>query len=189
VCFRQSKQEYISPEGLRLDGRRAGEIRRLAVQLGALPNADGSVLFQQGNTKVVCSVFGPHEVRRMLGLMCYCCCCYGVLLLVMVTVVYLLQLSVSTNIWTVSFFLLQFFHDRLSNNSPHTIPRLHAPQCRKRSQALHDRAIVNVHYTVANFSRSERKPFNKAVRVFLHYYHCSKYMRLSIDYEGLEGQI
>ncbi len=90
----QSKTEYISPEGLRLDGRRAGEIRRVTPSLGAVPGADGSALFQIGNTKVTCSVFGPHE-------------------------------------------------------------------CRRRGQALHDRAIINVTYNIANFSRSERKPFNK----------------------------
>lgn len=56
--------DYLSPEGLRLDGRRADEIRHVACQLGPLPNADGSSIFKQGNTKVMAAVYGPHEVRK-----------------------------------------------------------------------------------------------------------------------------
>eukprot|EP00455_Lapot_gusevi_P045404 TRINITY_DN5802_c0_g1_i1.p1 TRINITY_DN5802_c0_g1~~TRINITY_DN5802_c0_g1_i1.p1 ORF type:complete len:266 (+),score=39.68 TRINITY_DN5802_c0_g1_i1:33-800(+) len=59
-----SKIEYISPEGLRIDGRRSGEIRKISCKLGYFPQCDGSAYYEQGNTKVVCSVFGPHEVRR-----------------------------------------------------------------------------------------------------------------------------
>lgn len=45
--------EYVSPEGLRLDGRRAKELRALRCQLNPLPQADGSALFEMGNTKVM----------------------------------------------------------------------------------------------------------------------------------------
>jgi hypothetical protein len=38
----QSKIEFVSPEGLRIDGRRAGELRKLAPTLGYFPNADGA---------------------------------------------------------------------------------------------------------------------------------------------------
>lgn len=44
--------EYISPEGLRLDGRRPKELRQLACQFGVLAKADGSATFEMGNTKV-----------------------------------------------------------------------------------------------------------------------------------------
>lgn len=44
--------EFVSPEGLRLDGRRPKELRRLACELGCLPHADGSAQLQMGNTKV-----------------------------------------------------------------------------------------------------------------------------------------
>lgn len=54
--------EFISPEGLRLDGRRPGELRRMHCQLDVLSNADGSAIFEMGNTKVLAAVFGPHEV-------------------------------------------------------------------------------------------------------------------------------
>lgn len=53
--------EYITPEGLRVDGRRPKELRQLRCQVGSVENADGSATFEVGNTKVVAAVFGPHE--------------------------------------------------------------------------------------------------------------------------------
>ena len=44
--------EYISPEGLRLDGRRPKELRQLSCEFGVLAKADGSATFETGNTKV-----------------------------------------------------------------------------------------------------------------------------------------
>lgn len=44
--------EYVSPEGLRLDGRRSDETRRFACQIGVLQDADGSAIVEMGNTKV-----------------------------------------------------------------------------------------------------------------------------------------
>lgn len=44
--------EYVSPEGLRQDGRRPPETRRVHCQIGVLQNADGSAIFEMGNTKV-----------------------------------------------------------------------------------------------------------------------------------------
>jgi len=43
--------EYVSPEGLRLDGRRPKEVRQLRSALGVLDSADGSAMFEMGNTK------------------------------------------------------------------------------------------------------------------------------------------
>lgn len=56
--------EYVSPEGLRVDGRRPRELRRLSCQLDVLQSADGSAIFEMGNTKVLAAVFGPHEVSK-----------------------------------------------------------------------------------------------------------------------------
>jgi len=53
--------EYVSLEGLRLDGRRAKETRRIRCATTVLPDADGSASFEAGNTKVVAAVFGPRE--------------------------------------------------------------------------------------------------------------------------------
>lgn len=44
--------EFVSPEGLRIDGRRPRELRRLGAQLDVLQSADGSAIFEMGNTKV-----------------------------------------------------------------------------------------------------------------------------------------
>ncbi|GIL62103.1 hypothetical protein Vafri_16389 [Volvox africanus] len=56
--------EYVSPEGLRLDGRRPRELRRINCQLDVLSSADGSAIFEMGNTKVLAAVFGPHAVTK-----------------------------------------------------------------------------------------------------------------------------
>ncbi|KAJ7533225.1 hypothetical protein O6H91_13G038500 [Diphasiastrum complanatum] len=56
--------EYISPEGLRLDGRRPMEMRQLHAELGVIAKADGSATFEMGNTKVVAAVYGPREVQN-----------------------------------------------------------------------------------------------------------------------------
>ena len=44
--------EYVSPEGLRLDGRRDKDLRKLNAIIGVLQSADGSATFEMGNTKV-----------------------------------------------------------------------------------------------------------------------------------------
>ncbi|KAG7671580.1 hypothetical protein KSW81_003712 [Nannochloris sp. 'desiccata'] len=56
--------EFVSPEGLRLDGRRPKELRQLKAELGVLQSADGSATFEMGNTKVLAAVFGPKEVEQ-----------------------------------------------------------------------------------------------------------------------------
>lgn len=48
--------------GLRTDGRRANELRKLQCEVGVLAQADGSAFLSQGNTKVLATVYGPHEV-------------------------------------------------------------------------------------------------------------------------------
>ena len=53
--------EFVSPEGLRLDGRRPRELRQLKCDFGVLQSADGSATFEMGNTKVLAAVFGPKE--------------------------------------------------------------------------------------------------------------------------------
>lgn len=55
--------QYISPEGLREDGRRPTEIRKLRASLGSISEADGSAYLEQGNTKILAAVYGPHEPK------------------------------------------------------------------------------------------------------------------------------
>ncbi len=53
--------------GLRVDGRRPAEVRRLRSELGGgvvVPGADGSAIVEQGNTKVLAAVYGPREGAR-----------------------------------------------------------------------------------------------------------------------------
>lgn len=54
-------QEYISLDGLRLDGRRASEARKIRCNCSALPRADGSAYYEQGNTRVLAAIYGPRE--------------------------------------------------------------------------------------------------------------------------------
>uniref|UniRef100_A0A7N0RCP5 Exosome complex component RRP41 homolog n=1 Tax=Kalanchoe fedtschenkoi TaxID=63787 RepID=A0A7N0RCP5_KALFE len=56
--------EYVSPEGLRLDGRRPMEMRQIRAEVGAVSKADGSAVFEMGNTKVIAAVYGPREVQN-----------------------------------------------------------------------------------------------------------------------------
>ena len=48
--------------GLRVDGRRPPELRKLQCKLGVFQQADGSAFLEQGNTKVLATVYGPHDV-------------------------------------------------------------------------------------------------------------------------------
>lgn len=48
--------------GLRVDGRRPPELRKLQCRLGVFRQADGSAFLEQGNTKVLATVYGPHDV-------------------------------------------------------------------------------------------------------------------------------
>ena len=52
----------LSVCGLRADGRRADEVRRVVCDTGVLADRDGSAEFHQGLTTVVASVQGPREV-------------------------------------------------------------------------------------------------------------------------------
>ena len=54
--------ELISPENLRLDGRKPDELRKILCKVGIYKQADGSGYIEHGNTKVMASVYGPHEM-------------------------------------------------------------------------------------------------------------------------------
>eukprot|EP00927_Polykrikos_kofoidii_P028685 TRINITY_DN24985_c0_g1_i1.p1 TRINITY_DN24985_c0_g1~~TRINITY_DN24985_c0_g1_i1.p1 ORF type:complete len:251 (-),score=44.77 TRINITY_DN24985_c0_g1_i1:46-798(-) len=59
-------QEYLTPEGFRLDGRRIHEPRTVICEVGAVGGceADGFAVFELGATKAVAYVYGPMEARR-----------------------------------------------------------------------------------------------------------------------------
>merc|ERR1712066_154944 len=59
--------ELLSDQGLRLDGRKSGELRRIRCNMGVFGQADGSAYIEQGNTKVLAAVYGPREARNRGG--------------------------------------------------------------------------------------------------------------------------
>lgn len=61
-------RELISKIGLRLDGRRANELRRIRCKLGVFNEPDGSAYLEQGLTKVLAAVYGPHQVMQRFAI-------------------------------------------------------------------------------------------------------------------------
>ncbi|KAH8353558.1 hypothetical protein KR084_011806 [Drosophila pseudotakahashii] len=55
--------ELLSEQGLRLDGRRPHELRHIKCKLGVFEQPDGSAYMEQGNTKVLAAVYGPHQAK------------------------------------------------------------------------------------------------------------------------------
>ncbi len=47
----------------RIDKRKADEMRPMKAEVGVIPSADGSAVFQAGNTRAIVSVFGPHDLH------------------------------------------------------------------------------------------------------------------------------
>jgi exosome complex component RRP41 len=53
----------LTPDGLRIDGRKKDELRPVRIQAGALRHADGSAFVEWGYNKVMAAVYGPREVH------------------------------------------------------------------------------------------------------------------------------
>ena len=58
---------FHSSSGLRVDGRRPNELRKIIAKTSVLAQADGSAYIEQGNTKVLAAVYGPQEVCSNIG--------------------------------------------------------------------------------------------------------------------------
>ena len=56
-------EKLIDKKGARLDGRKADELRSVTLQVGVLPNADGSAYIEHGKNKILVGVFGPREMH------------------------------------------------------------------------------------------------------------------------------
>lgn len=56
--------DLVSDQGLRIDGRRPKELRKIRCRLGVFTQPEGSAYLEQGNTKVLAAVYGPHQVRN-----------------------------------------------------------------------------------------------------------------------------
>jgi exosome complex component RRP41 len=59
----QKPEKLIDKKGLRLDGRKPEELRSIKIEVGILPNADGSAYIQQGKNKILAGVHGPREMH------------------------------------------------------------------------------------------------------------------------------
>jgi exosome complex component RRP41 len=57
------QEKLIDKKGIRLDGRKADELRPLKLEVGVLPNADGSAYVEHGKNKILVGVFGPREMH------------------------------------------------------------------------------------------------------------------------------
>lgn len=55
--------KLIDKKGIRGDGRKADELRPLKLQVGVLPNADGSAYIEHGKNKILAAAFGPREMH------------------------------------------------------------------------------------------------------------------------------
>ncbi|RNF14863.1 ribosomal rRNA processing protein 41A [Trypanosoma conorhini] len=60
------KKEYINPAGLRLDGRRPQESRRMTLEFGKVLGCDGCCTVTTGLSTVCATVYGPREVTNRL---------------------------------------------------------------------------------------------------------------------------
>ncbi len=48
-------------DGKRLDGRGPDDLRNLRIEVGVIPEADGSSFIEWGGNKILCGVYGPRE--------------------------------------------------------------------------------------------------------------------------------
>jgi exosome complex component RRP41 len=56
-------EKLIDKKGIRLDGRKLDDLRPVKMEVGVLPNADGSAYLEQGKNKVLVGVYGPKEAH------------------------------------------------------------------------------------------------------------------------------
>ncbi|CAJ0937100.1 unnamed protein product, partial [Mesorhabditis belari] len=71
--------KIINEHGFRCDGRKAQQIRNISAQLGMDASSEGAAYLVQGNTQVICHVYGPHEATqrsRMQDDRCFINCQY-----------------------------------------------------------------------------------------------------------------
>lgn len=60
---RDTEVVLLDADGIRCDGRRVDEPRRIEIRAGVLKNADGSAYIEFGDNKILAGVFGPRDVH------------------------------------------------------------------------------------------------------------------------------
>ena len=58
-----STEPFDATTGKRKDGRLTGQLRPLKLRTGVVTSASGSAMLELAHTKVLCSVFGPHQAE------------------------------------------------------------------------------------------------------------------------------
>ena len=56
-------ERLVDKKGIRLDGRKLDELRPVKMEVGILPNADGSAYLEQGKNKILVGIYGPNEAH------------------------------------------------------------------------------------------------------------------------------
>jgi len=59
----KKSEKLIDKNGVRLDGRKIDELRPVKMDVGVIPNADGSAYLEQGKNKILVGVYGPKEAH------------------------------------------------------------------------------------------------------------------------------
>lgn len=60
----ETPEKLIDADGNRLDGRKFDQLRQpLKMEIGILPNCDGSAYIEMGGNKVLAGVYGPRKVQ------------------------------------------------------------------------------------------------------------------------------
>jgi exosome complex component RRP41 len=60
---RDTEIVLLDEKGIRCDGRKVDEPRRIVIKAGVLKNADGSAYIEFGDNKILAGVFGPRDVH------------------------------------------------------------------------------------------------------------------------------
>ena len=60
---RESTLVLLDENGIRCDGRKIDEPRRIMIKAGGLKNADGSAYIEFGDNKILVGVYGPRDVH------------------------------------------------------------------------------------------------------------------------------
>jgi len=58
-----NRPKLIDENGLRTDGRRVDELRKIRMEVGVLEKTDGSAYIEVGGTRIYAGVIGPREVH------------------------------------------------------------------------------------------------------------------------------
>lgn len=60
---RDTNVVLLDDKGIRCDGRKINEPRRIMIKAGVLKNADGSAYIEFGDNKIIAGVYGPRDVH------------------------------------------------------------------------------------------------------------------------------